>query len=891
MISFKKLRCLHVEAPRGVDVLPYFSWIIESDQRDVHQIAYHILVVDEKNEIVWDTGKVSSDTSAFVTYEGEALKSKTMYQWTVTVFDNHGNNVSASSDFETAFMEKSDWKAKWIESPLETYERGSRFSEQPCASMFRKAFHLRGEVAKARLYATCHGVYRLTVNGDRPDDREFAPEFTVYRDYLCYQTYDITSLLQSGDNAVGIYVGDGWYHCLMSQTITDNYRPSHAMLMQLEVEYMDGTKETVISDESVNVSDGPVRFSDLFGGECFDANRITYGWDKPGFDDSQWQKGIVIDHGYANLIAQYGQPVRPIISLPVKNITVSPKGEHILDFGQVIAGRVSVKFNAPIGVEIMLEHTEALDTDGNFFINNPTAEQKVIYISNGEQMVYEPFFTFHGFRYVRVSGLESIDPNDFTAIVLSTEKENTGSFACSNEDLNRLYENTRWSQRANMLSIPTDCPQREKAGWTGDIQVYTTTALLNEDLTPFLTRWLQNLAIEQRESGSVPVVVPNSGAYAKIIEKQYDEQYDLKGEFTSAGWGDAAVLVPFYMYQVTGNTHILQQQYDSMKKWCDFVLRTAKNNRPPDSELSDEIEQYLWNTGFHYGEHMIPSYSKDGYGEGTFEAIRISTPYVAPLYGYYSVACMGETAKALGKTEEMIYYSGMAEKIRNAFAKGVIREDGHMPVDLMGAYAMPIYYDLVPEQHLQKFADKLVESLQKNNGCLDTGFLGTAILLDAFSKIGRTDLAYELLFQKKAPSWLYEVQHGATTIWESWYALAEDGAPFVSQLGDYHFSMSLNHYAFGCVDDWMFRYINGIDKGLPGFKHIIIRPQPDKRIEWAKRTFESEFGDIVSIWSRKGDKFYLEVKIPCNTTAEVVLPDGTCRKVGSGQYSFECTES
>lgn len=878
-------------SPRGIDVLPYFSWIIESDQHDLLQTAYHISVLDDRGEVVWDSGKVISNSSAFITYEGEPLKSKTTYHWTVAVFDNLGNSASASSDFETAYMKKNDWKANWVESPLETFERGTRFSEQPSASMFRKAFRLRGEIAKARLYATCHGIYRLTVNGERPDDREFAPEFTVYRDYLCYQTYDVTSHLKCGENAIGIYVGDGWYHGFMLQTIADDYRPGHAMLMQLEVEYADGTQETVISDESVRVSEGPVRFSDLFAGECFDANRIIDGWDRPGFDDSQWQKGIIIEHGYSNLKAQYGQPVRPIVTLPSKCVIVSPKGEHILDFGQVIAGRLRIKINAPKGAEIVLEHTEALDKDGNFFFNNPTAEQKVIYISNGQEALFEPYFTFHGFRYVRVSGLQFINPDDFTAILLTTEKENTGSFTCSNQDINRLYENIRWSQWANMLSIPTDCPQREKAGWTGDIQVYTTTGLLNEDLTPFLTRWLQNLVVEQRESGSVPVVVPNSGAYAKIIEKQYDDQYDLKGEFTSSGWGDAAVLVPFYMYQVTGNTHILRQQYDSMKKWCDFVLRTAKTNRPANSDLSDDIEQYLWNTGFHYGEHLIPSYSKDGYGEGTFEAIKISTQYVAPIYGYCSVACMAETAQVLGETEDMTHYSNMAEKIRDAFAKGVIREDGHMPAELMGAYAMPIYFDLVPERFKQLFADKLIQLLQKNNGCLDTGFLGTAVLLDAFSKIGRNDLAYDLLFQENAPSWLYEVQHGATTIWESWFALAEDGTPFVSNLDGNYFSMSLNHYAFGCVADWMFRHINGIDKGLPGFKHIIIKPHPDNRLQWAKRTFESEFGDITSDWYREDGKFHLDVKIPCNTTAEVILPDGTCHKVGSGQYSFKCTDS
>ena len=887
MIRLTKLRCLHMNEPRGIDVVPYFSWVIESDQHDVMQAAYQITVKESEGKIIWDTGRVESDTSVFISYEGTSLKSRKTYQWRVTVLDNLGNETSATSIFETAFLGDSDWKAKWVESPLETIERAMHFGEQPCASMFRKSFRLNGKVAKARLYATCHGVYRITVNGKRPDNREFAPEFTVYRDYLSYQTYDVTSLLGTGENAIGMYVGDGWYHGYMSKTVIDDYNPAHAILLQLEVEYEDGTQETIISDGSEKVSDGPIRFSDLYAGECFDANLIPHGWDTAGYNDTTWQNSRLVDHGYKNLKAQFGQPVVPVMTLPVASITVSPKGEHILDFGQVIAGRVRFRVNLPKGQTLTLEHTEGLDKDGNFFINSPTADQRVVYISDGRPSVYEPYFTFHGFRYVQIIGLDIINPEDFTAIVLSSDKENTGTFTCSDKDVNRLYENTRWSQRANMLSIPTDCPQREKAGWTGDIQVYTTTALLNEDVTTFLSRWLKNLAIEQRSNGSIPCVVPNSGAWIGM-EKMYEQQYNLEGEVSSAGWSDAAVLVPYYMYQVTGNTQILQEQYESMKQWCDYVLRTAKSRRPPESNLPDEVEQYLWNTGFHYGEHLIPSYSKDGYGESTYEAIRISQQYVAPIYAYYSVTCLAEIAALLKREEDAAHYKNAAEKIREAYSKGVIREDGRMPAELMGAYAMSIYYGLVPEQHQQLFADRLVQILKDNNGCLDTGFLGTPILQDALCKIGRVDLAYELLYQEKAPSWLYEVQHGATTIWESWYALAEDGTPFTSSLGDMTFTMSLNHYAFGCVDDWIFRFVNGIDKGLPGYKHIIIRPQPDERMLWAKRSFSSEYGDIVTDWRKENGNFNLNVTIPCNTTADIILPNGIRHAVGSGQYKFTC---
>ena len=564
----------------------------------------------------------------------------------------------------------------------------------------------------------------------------------------------------------------------------------------------------------------------------------------------------------------------------------SPKEERIIDFGQVIAGRVRIKIDVPKGTQITITHTEGLDAEGNFFDNNPTADQRIEYISDGIARTYEPHFTFQGFRYAMVDGIEELKAEDIVAVVLSSEKEDVGTFACSNDDINRLYENTRWSQRANMLSIPTDCPQREKAGWTGDIQVYAKTALLNEDVTPFLTRWMENLACEQRENGSVPFIVPLAGAFAGQY-KMYEEQFHTPDGVAPAGWADAAVLIPYYMYCLTGNTLILKRQYGSMKQWCDFVLKTAKENCPDDSTLPDEIEQYLWDTGHHYGEHLIPSYSKKGYGEATFEAIRVSTKYVAPIYGYYSVFCMSEIAKILGRDEDAAYYGGMSGKMKTAIQKGVMDEDGNMPGDLMGAYAMPLYYGLVPEHLKQKFADNLVRKIEENDGCLDVGFLGIPILQDALCQIGRTDLAYDLLFNEKAPSWLYEVKHGATTIWESWFALDESGAPFISEMAGMVFCMSLNHYAFGCVDDWMFRNINGIDYEQPGYKKILIQPKLDERLEWAKRTFASEYGDIVSEWKKNAGNFELHVKIPCNTTAVIILPNGEQYERGSGDYHFQ----
>jgi len=425
-----------------------------------------------------------------------------------------------------------------------------------------------------------------------------------------------------------------------------------------------------------------------------------------------------------------------------------------------------------------------------------------------------------------------------------------------------------------MLSIPTDCPQREKAGWTGDIQIYAATSLRNADATVFLTRWLQNLSCDQAESGAVPYVVPNVGFYARLFQIM---GLVNKGRPSSAGWGDAAVIVPYAMYRATGNTIILKQQYDSMKKWCGYVIRAAQKGRGKNKAVPQEVDQYLWNTGFHYGEWLIPSLSKDGLGKELTKSMKPTCVYTAPIFGYYSVSCMADIARILGRQEDWEQYSRVAEKMADAIGAGVIGPEGNMPAEFMGAYVLPIYFSLVPPQHQEHFAAKLIRLLEANGNCLDTGFLGTPFLLDALCRINRLDKAYALLYQEKCPSWLFEVNHGATTIWESWHAYKEDGTPM---------ALSMNHYAFGCVGDWMFRTINGMDSASAGYKKIVIHPRPDDSLQYARRTYRCVYGEITSDWERCDEGFRLTVAIPCNTTATVVMPNGERHEVGSGRYTF-----
>ncbi|MCR5023187.1 MAG: glycoside hydrolase family 78 protein, partial [Lachnospiraceae bacterium] len=877
------LRTSHEENPISIDQTPYFSWKIKSEQENTMQTAYRIVLSASDNTVIWDSGKVESDKSAFVVYKGHELASKAKYTWEVTVWDNHGNVSNGTAFFETAMVNKSEWKSKWVMSkPLSKRKRG--FGNQPSPLMFRRDFMLSDkEIVRARLYATCHGMYNISVNGIRPDERHFAPEYSSYDSILFYQTYDVTDILKSGNNTLGMYVGDGWYFCKETTMSKRTAKDGYAILYQLEVTYADSSKDVIYSDGSEKYAEGPVVHSDLFAGEKYDANREQKGWDMPGFDDRGWVP-VIPDNksGYDELASQIGKPVGVVKELSAQKYYVSPKGENIIDFGQVLAGKVRIHVNAPKGTRIIIDHFETTDKYGNYF-NNILAEggvgggcdQKVEYICDGNEREYTELFSFQGFRYIRVSGLDTVRPEDFTALAVSSIKENLGTFECSEPRLNKLYKNTRWSQRSNMISIPTDCPQREKAGWTGDIGVYSPTALLNEDVTDLLTRWMRSVSADQSENGAIPMVVPNNQTYKsmmtllKLVGKK-----GVKGDIGVAGWADACILVPLAMYNLTGNTVILEQHYNTMKKWCDYIIMVADKGTG-DRKRPKEIEKYLWDTGFHYGEWLIPSKTQGGLNDiGAMRtAFAEAVLYVPEVYSILAMRNLANIAGILGKSKDQNFYEDMAGKMLDAFSKGCITRDGRMPIENMGAYIMAVYYDMVPDSLRSSFETIIVEKIKNNEMRLDTGFLGTPIILDTLCKIGRPDMAYELLFQNKAPSWLYEVENGATSIWESWHVTTPEGDPM---------PVSLNHYAFGCVDDWMFRNITGIIPTAPGFKEFSVKPLLDERITSAKRSYESEYGKISVEWKNEDGEFEIKVSVPCNTVATIVMPNGDQIRRGSG---------
>ena len=877
------LKTMHQKQP-VTDQTPYFSWKIDSARKNVLQDAYRIQVA-LGDEVFWDSGKVISAEQSFVEYQGKKLASRGCYIWKVTVWDNQGEEASAEECFETAFMDAADWRARWAECPFRREPAsGYKFGNTYPPVLFEKEFKVEKEVKSARLYATCHGVYRPLLNGRRLDEREFAPEYTPYHKILYYQTYPVTGLLEQGVNRLSLYVGDGWYFSAQAMPVMpDSDRHGEpSVLFQLEIAYEDGTEELVISDGDVTCRTDYIIYSDLYQGEKQDYRLTGKGAVCQRSDDSV--KAEVREYGYNFLCAQPMPPVFQVKLIPATGVFTSPAGETIVDFGQILAGRARVYINVPKGREVTLEYFEVLDEKGNY-MNTMFAPQKDIVISNGEAIEHEAVFTFHGFRYIRVTGMDEVRKEDFTAVLLSTVKENRGSFQCSDKRLNRLYKNIRYSQYNNMMSIPTDCPSREKAGWTGDILIYTRTALINEEMTPFLGSWLHSLRAGQAADGTVMIVAPYMKLYENLLLQTVKRFGDDKPTGV-AGWSDAIVWVPYEMYQVTGNKLILRDNFEAMERWCGYIIKTAAEKRGYQDigdildttdtldngdilDIPEEYDRYLWNTGFHFGEWLVPS-RPDNTGE-QYGICRESAYYIAPFFGYMTLHKMAEICRVLGKEKEAAEYAEISEKMKAAIQQGIFRRN-LMPEHLMGAYVLAFAFDLVPEELQEEYKERLLNLIRKNGNCLDTGFLATPYLLDALCGLGKRDLAAEILWQDKRPSWLYEVDQGATAIWEAWDA---DEARKTGRF------VSFDHYAFGCVDDWICRHIAGIYSDTPGFRHVWIAPEIDGRLKSCRRSFESEAGTICADWNEER----LEVTIPCNATATVVWR-GRKHELGSGRYEF-----
>ena len=843
-LAVKDLTCDHKTNPIGIDnPKPRLSWKIYGTGNSIMQTSYSVRVATDtkfsSQSMVWESGKVVSDESILCSYGGKELISGQRYYWQVRIWDNKGraSKWSETAYWETGLLSDSDWKAKWIEMEGDTLQ----YSPSP---HFRKEFALGKNIRSARIYVTSHGFYELHLNGKKVGDQVLTPGWTSYGKRLQYQVYDVTSMLIKGNNAVGAVLGDGWYRGSLAWSRNwAIYGKTLGLFMQMKVTFTDGTETLITSDESWKAfKDGAIRMNDIYNGETYDATRKLTGWSMPGYDESKWS-GVKTANYKFNLIASEGPAVRKIEEIKPIKIFRTPKGSLVADMGQNMVGWIRLKVNGSRGTVITLRHAEVMDKDGEFYTTNLRAAkcQLTYTLAGTGEEIYEPRFTFMGFRYVEISGFPGeLTTDNLTGVVIHSDMKVTGKYESSNNLLNQLQHNIKWGQKGNFVDVPTDCPQRdERLGWTGDAQAFCRTAAYNMNVAAFFSKWLKDVAADQRKGGEVPVVIPD------VLNPQGSANAEC-----SAGWGDVAVIAPWTMYLVYGDKDLLRTQYPSMLAWVDYIKKTAGDD-------------YIWNKGSVYGDWLFyhPPVNNHTEPDGHTDHDFIATAFYA-----YSVQLLLQAAELFGQSEDVGILSAVHEKIKEVFNNEYVTKAGRVGTNSQTSYVLALMFDLLPEELRSKAAGFLVEDIKSRGNRLSTGFLGTPYLCHVLSDNGYTDVAYDLLLQEKYPSWLYPVKMGATTIWERW-----DGQKTDSTFQDPGMN-SFNHYAYGAIGDWMYRVSAGIEIGKPGYKHILIQPHPTKKLDYSKASFESAYGMIESGWERKESKIQVKVKIPANTTATISLP-------------------
>jgi alpha-L-rhamnosidase len=852
LIAVSALTAEHHFNPVGIDAMhPRFSWIIKSRQQNTYQTAWQIQVAASpahlaNGNLIWDAGRVSSSVSVLNRYQGPELESARRYYWRVRVWDNHGNTSpwSEVAFWEMGLLDAGDWLAEWIEPGL---EEDTAISNP--APMLRREFETKGKILSARAYVTSHGLYEMYINGRRVGQEFFTPGWTSYPTRLQYQTWDVTTLIQQGRNATGVVLGDGWFRGFIGWGDQRNYYGEKlALLAQIVITYEDGTKQIVVSDGDWKVSTGPILRSDIYNGEEYDARLEKEGWNMPGFNDSAWKGVTLADHDKNRLTGRHAPPVLAIQEIEPVNIFTTPQGDIVADMGQNMIGWIRLQVQGPAGTRVTLRHAEVLDSEGNFYTENlRSADQTNTYILKGGAVeVWEPAFTFQGFRYVAIDGFPGqLTPGNLTGVVLHSEMEPTGHFQCSHPLVNQLQHNIIWGQKGNFLDVPTDCPQRdERMGWTGDIQVFAPTANINMNTAGFLTKWLGDLAADQNEAGSVSHVVPN------VLGE---------GAYGSAGWGDAALIVPWSMYRYFGDRDILEKQYESMKAWVNYMSTRAATNE----------NRWLWDVDFSFADWLSYSTSSDPHYPGAYTDFRM----VATMFFAHSTDLLRQSAEILGKDDDAREYAELFEKIKAAFQHEYLTPGGRIMSDTQTAYLLALRFNLLPEDKISKAVSTLVNEVSGRNH-LTTGFLGTPHLNPVLSSYGHDDLAYRLLLRETYPSWLYPVIMGATTIWERWDGIKPDGTFQSEQMN------SFNHYAYGAIGQWLFEQVAGISPSGAGYRTIRISPTPGGGLSHARAIINSVHGRIESSWELEGDRFTLNVEVPANSSALVVLPDARLENIG-----------
>ena len=827
--------------PIGLDMAsPRFSWAIESAKRNTSQTAYEIKITEAK-KLVWSSDKVNSNQSVYIDYAGPKLSSNTKYNWQVRVWDNQGtaSEWSASNSFQTALLSVSDWQAKWIVPGF--VEASNRPSP-----IFRKQFAATKKLVSAIANITAHGMYEAQINGQRVGDAYLTPGWTSYSTRLQYQTYDVTNLIKTGANAIGVSLGSGWYRGIIGfSNNKDFYGKDIALLFQLNITYSDGSKEIVISDDSWKANTGSIEYSEIYNGETVDARKEKAGWATANFNDESWLPAKLANFDKANLIATQNELVKKHeVFKPVK-IFITPKGEKVIDFGQNLVGWVVMKAKGNEGDKITLSHAEVLDKQGNFYTENlRAAKAQNTYVLSGVGLeTFEPHFTWQGFRYLRIEGYPGeITADNFSAVALYSDMKPTGEFTSSNTLVNQLQHNIQWGQKGNFLDVPTDCPQRdERLGWTGDAQVFSRTATFNMNVHSFFAKWLKDLAADQKD-GKVPFVVPNViGADA----------------LNSTGWADVATIIPWNLYIAYGDKKILTDQYASMKAYVESINKVAKDD--------------LWNTGFHFGDWLFyrPEDDNDGKSAVTDKYL------IAQCFYAHSTQLLINAATVLNKKEDMALYTAQLSRIKAAFMKEYVSPNGRLISGTQTAYTLALNFDMLPENLRQQAAKRLVDNIESYGNHLTTGFLGTPYLCHVLTRFGFTNVSYKLLLQEKYPSWLYPVKMGATTIWERWDGQKPDSS--FQSVG----MNSFNHYSYGAIGDWMYRQMVGLDtyEDGAGYKHSKVQPHIGGGFTNASASLDTYYGKLSSGWKLQGEDIYLDVIIPANTTSSVFIPTKDATKV------------
>lgn len=858
MLTVRELQIEHGDAPLGLPTKrPKFSWRMESDRHGVFQKAYRlqIAVDSEFTDLTWDSGWTDSPESTMVSYAGDDLLSGVRYYVRVSVSDteNETSEWSAPVWFEPAPLER-QWKAPFVGSP----ELDRPESSRPL--YLRKSFEIAEKPQRCRIYATALGLYELYVNGERVGDAQFTPGWTDYNERLAYQVYDVDDLIRPGTNVIGVVLGPGWYKGDITWLDLRNmYGTTMALSLELVVTDSDGREEiAATTNEGWMASLGPIEYSELYHGETYDARNEMNGWATPDFDATGWRETTQVEFDSSRVVPQDGAYVKEQERIaPIAHFQ-TPRGEEVLDFGQNITGFVSFSVTGSPGDKVVLEHAEILDAEGNFYTENMrSARNRIEYVlsGNGEEY-YKPHFTFQGFRYVRLVEFPGqIDPSRFEAIAVHSEMDQTLDFECSNDLLNQLHHNILWGWKGNSLDIPTDCPQRdERLGWTGDAQVFVGTASYLMNVGPFFRKWLRDLAAEQLDNGGVPFVIPDVLTAVAHKVDIFDEPH------SSTGWGDAAVVCPWTMYNRYGDRELLREHYPMMKGWIDYIRNHAQDG-------------LIWNSGFHFGDWVALD-AKEGSFFGATPNDLTATAYYA-----FSTSILAEAAKHLGEAEDERRYRELHKRIVEAFQEEFITPKGRLAAQTQTAHILALVFDLVPEEFKQRTVDTLVRLIRENGDHLTTGFLGTPFLCKSLADNGRLDVAYELLMREEYPSWLYQVKQGATTIWEHWDGIKPDGSMWSPEMN------SFNHYAYGAIGEWMYATVGGIDLSPGQHSEVPFRvaPRPGGGITWSRTSYKAPQGELSVYWELQKGSLQLRVSVPPNSKALIEVGD-LKRVVDSGTH-------